>query len=422
MNKINYDNSDSTKKKSAAVVDVVVTGESTTSIDNRTRNNGRGKAKVFDAREKHENENIYDNRGDNDNHEDENENDSREYLTKEKCSWITFRTAHAGDAAPIAHWYRRQRSEERCRHRRQHHQRMPPITNIEHDDDEEDEEDHDDEDAVVDDDEEPEIDKHQQNQSSNATLDGEVFNIRNNHRRDSDSSNTNSNIDSNNNSNLEEGEKENNNDDEEETSSLQLEHWLAEGLGDENSCPSVYGMLAYVHCSSSSLPVLDSNTKKNSDQEDKDSNSSNNNNNNNNNNQTISTEKNDRPSDNSAGSLAAVVLLSLAWTSGKRNLRIEWMAVDPQLPFHHHQQQEQEQQRSEEVLAIEQKVWLRINTLSIMTACQAISIDEDVLLMTSSSTATTSRYVTETSLDHDNNMVNINNKKKIQHRVEPTAG
>jgi len=155
---------------------------------------------------------------------------------------------------------------------------------------------------------------------------------------------------------------------------LQLEHWLAEGLGDENTCPSVYGLLAYVHYR---IPneVIGKHSSYNVANADADGRGD------------SSAVPNLRPPGSSksphpptttddddlnqfcSNNLAAVVLLSLSWTSGKRNLRIEWMSVDAN-----------QLQTEDEVLAVQQKLWLRIHTLSVMTACQAIAVDENVLL------------------------------------------
>jgi len=242
----------------------------------------------------------------NKNDDDDDDYDPREYLTKEKESWITFRVAHAGDAAPIAHWYRRQRLEERRSRRRyclsegRRHQQLTSLTNTNEEEEN---------DATVDDEEEPEINKHQQDHVNNAIIDEENYLTDDQHCHESSNDNNSSS------SNLE--------DEDEETSSLQLEHWLAEGLGDENTCPSVYGLLAYVHRSplSSSFVLNSVNTKRNDDEKDED----------NNKNEKINTKKKNIQ-ENLSGSLAAVVLLSLAWMdSGKRNLRIEWMVVDSQL-------------------------------------------------------------------------------------------
>lgn len=291
--------------------------------------------------------------------------DQREYLTKDKESWITFRVAHAGDAAPIAHWYRRQRLEERRRCRRYYlsegRRQRQLISSTNNNEEEEN-------DAAVDDEEEPEIDKHQQDHINHAIIDEEKYLTDNQHPREISNDNNSSS------SNLED----------EETSSLKLEHWLAEGLGDENKCPSVYGLLAYVHRSplSSSLGLNTIDTKKNKDEKDEE----------NSKNIKKNTKKKSLP-ENLSGSLAAVVLLSLAWMdSGKRNLRIEWMVVDSQLsPSPSVDVDDDNENNSKtrlEASSVEQKVWLRINTLSIMTACQEISVDEDVLMMTSLSTTT----------------------------------
>ncbi len=218
----------------------------------------------------------------------------REYLTKEETSWITFRAAHAGDASAIAQWYRKQQSEHKQR------KRKPKP-------------------------EEPEIEKQPPNEeeTNNST----------------ESNNAPAEVD-------------------DASSSLQLEHWLAEGLGDENNCPFVHGLLAY---------VSDQQTKSEDETdttEDKAHTKSD------------SAVENPLPAkaaegeDNVSGGntshhhnthLAAVVMMSLSWAFGRRTLKIEWMFIDSSFRN------------------ARQKVWLRIHTLSSMTACKAISVDEELL-------------------------------------------
>jgi hypothetical protein len=312
----------------------------------------------------------------------------QEYLTHEENSWITFRTAHAGDASTIAQWYRKQRSENHQNCRRRQNQGVSLLSssssssssnNNNYKNGKETNETT--EEEVQREPEEPEINKHPLRPSS--SNEEEVISERNQHNTNTNKTNT---I---NNNTINENNKDNENDsndaatDEEEdklpSSSLKLEHWLAEGLGDENTCPFVHGLLAYVHRSPkkgtgettkidenddgsltrspmvailpppSTVPSVLNNTSAN---------------------------KNDKEEMHPSGQhhLAAVVLLSLSWAFGKRNLRIEWMSVDSSVLS---------SRSRDEGLALRQKVWLRIHTLSAMTACQAISVDEDVLLSAS---------------------------------------
>ena len=121
------------------------------------------------------------------------------------------------------------------------------------------------------------------------------------------------------------------NEEEDSSSSSMLELWLAEGLGDEGSPPSVYGLLAHVHTSKKSPTPSESSS-------------------------TASTN-----------SLGAVSLLTLAWADGERILRVEWMHIDPSLA-------------AEVASTLEQRLWLRLSTLSLMTACQLLAVDEEYTL------------------------------------------
>ena len=257
----------------------------------------------------------------------------REYLTEKENSWITFRAAHAGDASTIAQWYRKQRSDSRRRKRKSRHRdndkepkKHEPSTRTTTQESDEREP------------EEAELEK----QSLRPSSSNEEEVLRKNNSNDST-------ID---------GE-----DVEEETvsSALQLEHWLAEGLGDENTCPFVHGLMAYVHRS----PQKENGEKEkstNAKTADVTVTSP----------STIKSDSNDgtRLGDESRH-LAAVVLMSLSWAHGKRNLRIEWMSIDSTFIGRN------------EGIALRQKVWLRIHTLSSMTSCQAISVDEELLVSAS---------------------------------------
>ncbi|VEU33321.1 unnamed protein product [Pseudo-nitzschia multistriata] len=291
----------------------------------------------------------------------------REYLTPEKNSWIRFRAAHAGDASSIAQWYRRKRSEDGnhdlCP---SNSSTMESTTNYETTHDRSDSNVVKEEEVVSDQHEDPEIDKH-------AIL-------RNASTSDDESSSDRQRQGSTRNEEEQERHIPHGGGEEKEgeahSSSLQLEHWLAEGLGDENTCPCVYGLLAYVHRLPNETTGKDSSLQDTAID----------------NGLNSSEAVNLLPLEYSNGStpchddqiqcLAAVVLLSLSWTSGKRNLRIEWMSIDAN-----------QLQTGDEALAVQQKIWLRIHTLSVMTACEAIDVDEFVLC-----TATTTSALQQQSI------------------------
>jgi hypothetical protein len=107
----------------------------------------------------------------------------------------------------------------------------------------------------------------------------------------------------------------------------QISMWLAEGLGDEDRPPSVFGLLAEVHHG----PPMDQDdaTKEGTDQGSPGSNNGNSNN---------------------SSTLGAAVLLTTAWQDNRRVLRVEWYHLAapfaPQLAGH---------------------VWLRLATLAVWT-------------------------------------------------------
>lgn len=232
---------------------------------------------------------------------------SPEYLTADEDCSITFRMAHAGDAAPIANWYRQRQEEEALERAAKEQEDVPEI--------------------VI----RPPPPPPQQ--SAPAPPSPET--------------------------NAEEEPAA--------AASSMLEHWLSEGLGDEDACPSVYGLMAYVR---SGISTVGGNGDDESEGAKRDG--------------DVRWEANTRSDrdDNTDGKvlpqsppptsqhsrLAAVVLLTTAWTSGERNLRIEWMAVDhpKNLP-------------SRTSVAVQQKVWLRLASLAVMTACQLIAIDDELL-------------------------------------------
>jgi len=94
-----------------------------------------------------------------------------------------------------------------------------------------------------------------------------------------------------------------------------LEVLLAEGLGDEDTPPSVFALLADVY-------------------------------------------KEDR---SKVPYLAAAALLTLGWQENARVLRVEWSAID---------------RESEVADVLERRLWLRLSTLALMTSCQILIVNE----------------------------------------------
>ena len=345
---------------------------------------------------------------------------SREYLALEKNSWITFRAAHAGDASSIAQWYLRKRLEERShkcvvRQRQQHRSRTildgssTRDYGSNHDNDESDTNSNKEEEEVSDH-EDPEIDKYPiLRHATSASDEEEPSSDPRTHIR---SKFTNAAGGDEQESHATNGEECDDNEEGVHSSSLQLEHWLAEGLGDENTCPSVYGLLAYVHHrlpnegigkhSNQQGNVADTDTDGRGDSsavsnlpspEHSKSPPP----------PTTTTTSNDDDdlTQFCSNNLAVVVLLSLSWTSGKRNLRIEWMSVDAN-----------QLQTEDEVLAVQQKVWLRIHTLSVMTACQAIAVDENVLLTTRTAATAMQEHRHQQFLSSSSSPVSVYNEEE----------
>jgi hypothetical protein len=117
---------------------------------------------------------------------------------------------------------------------------------------------------------------------------------------------------------------------EEETTSNMLEVWLADGMGDEGNPPSLFSLVAHVHKINES-PANDS--------------------------------KESSPSNKTTTkSMGAAALLTITFADKERVLRVEWMGMHPGL--------------SREVTSIlQQRMWLRLSTLSVMTACQVVEVD-----------------------------------------------
>lgn len=117
-------------------------------------------------------------------------------------------------------------------------------------------------------------------------------------------------------------------DGEETTSSSMLEISIAEGMGDEGNPPSLYSLVAHVQ-------YLDSS-------------------------ESSSPEKS--TSEASTKVLGAVALMTVAFANDERILRVEWISINSDLP-------------REAAKTLEQRMWLRLSTLSVMTACQVVTVD-----------------------------------------------
>jgi hypothetical protein len=232
--------------------------------------------------------------------------EQREYLTPDKDTWISFRMAHSGDAATIANWYHKSEQQKSAA------AELP--RNSEGGDGD-----------TYDDDDKPEIDIKPHLPTPNTISEKDD-------QGDTD-------------------EDSDNNDICETTASNSsvLEHWLAEGLGDEVTCPSVYGLLCFSHSEDDNK--LESKVD---------------------NSRQTSTEKSQFIMNQSCHPMMiAVVLLTVAWTSNERHLRVEWMGLHPNL-------------WSDDIArtTVEQRVWLRISALSVMTSCPVIAVDKQVFVNT----------------------------------------
>ena len=116
----------------------------------------------------------------------------------------------------------------------------------------------------------------------------------------------------------------------EDATSSMLEVWLADGMGDEGNPPSLFSLVANVQ------QVKDlSETENSSD--------------------TQCTK-----------SIGAVALMTVSFADDERVLRIEWTSVNRKLP-------------REIAKTLEQRLWLRLSTLSVMTACQAVVVDRQFI-------------------------------------------
>jgi hypothetical protein len=115
---------------------------------------------------------------------------------------------------------------------------------------------------------------------------------------------------------------------EEESSSL-LELWLAEGMGDEDTPPSLHILLAHINNGSGSGP----------------------------------------------SQLAAIALLTISWEEDTRMLRVEWLYIDPSLD-------------RPVGLTLERRLWLRLSSCALLTACQLVQVEEDLTSVGAAKTVT----------------------------------
>jgi hypothetical protein len=290
-----------------------------------------------------------------------------EYLTSDKDTWISFRMAHSGDAATIANWYHESellKSAVAAEISSKQNKQVDSDIDAEDGDDD-------------DDDDRPEIDTKPSPTATNFFV-GCRNNIQVNHD-DEDSTNNDASGTIASNSSL-----------------LELEHWLAEGLGDEVTCPSVFGLLCFAHSkdNNNKLEVYI------------DGNNNNNNSYTNNSGQrcTGKSLSNEENKCHHPMMMMAVVLLTVAWTSNERHLRVEWIGLHPSLG-------------SDDVVrtTVQQRLWLRITALSVMTACPVIAVDKQFVVLTDDNINNNS-HNTNTSKEKDDNK-----KTYSKPRIVPSA-
>ena len=148
-------------------------------------------------------------------------------------------------------------------------------------------------------------------------------------------------------------------------STSMLELWLAEGMGDEDTPPSVYCLMAHCKRTSNSnhVPESDQSSTLNTDHD--------------NASEAKATASKPATLESSASvpiegtnismatSLGAVALITLQWSDGNRMLRVEWLYIDPALD-------------QEVAKTLEGRVWLRLSTLALMTSCTLVGVDGDL--------------------------------------------
>jgi hypothetical protein len=131
----------------------------------------------------------------------------------------------------------------------------------------------------------------------------------------------------------------------------QISMWLAEGLGDEDRPPSVFGLLAEVH-HEPPMDQEDDSTKEGADQ--------------------------GSPGSNTSSTLGAAVLLTTAWQDNRRVLRVEWYHLAA--PF---------------ASQLAGHVWLRLATLAVWTDAALVWIQP--LLPETAATKTTTTLPSRTT-------------------------
>eukprot|EP00980_Cylindrotheca_fusiformis_P007075 scaffold1482_cov120-Cylindrotheca_fusiformis.AAC.17 len=118
----------------------------------------------------------------------------------------------------------------------------------------------------------------------------------------------------------------------EEAPSSMLEVWLADGMGDEGNPPSCFSLIADVHKVSE---PTESDTKE---------------------------SPKPSPVAKPTKTMGAAALLTIAFVNNERVLRVEWMRMHTDLA-------------PEVATILQQRMWLRLSTLSVMTACQLVEVD-----------------------------------------------
>lgn len=307
-------------------------------------------------------------------------------------AWISFRVAHAGDASCLASWYQRQKQEVRSKdevlstQRKESHDEKPDESAT----------------AAPDRIEDPDTTAHQDlpppfdrrgsdassesnnNPKKNVDIHRTTFETELRvHERRRSSSTASSNGDGSQKSSpsnvtrVNSGSGSINHNVDTTVSnggsgsiSTMLEHWIAEGLGNEDNCPSLYGLLAYIHREQQSTANDDGKTKTNDDDDSR----------------PDVADMSARPHDHPVvlQTLCAAVLLTVTWQDGQRCLRVEWIAIggnnDDDKDENDDKDDHHPAPKLEPMIAliIQQKLWLRITALSLMIDCPFICMDDYV--------------------------------------------
>ena len=364
------------------------------------------------------------------------EKDGREGTTTqaEQSPWITFRVAHAGDASTLASWYKRQK-KQRLRtqnknsfeeslqgqiHGKETYNKVncksPAVEEGLEDPDDTTHEPH------------PTFDRRGSNGTNDddsenrnggvhhSSSDFELKEHMNESVRRRSSSTVSSAGDGSqqspsNSANINVSSNININNASSDSSSSMLEHWIAEGLGDEDSCPSLYGLLAYVHrqqFSSSGKKPFEYDDLSSSAEASRHVSHCTNDDNGDCNGGDIQrpiegNEKDEDPKFDIAPpsvfihrALSAAVLFTVIWQDGQRCMKIEWLAIGDNNDVGCNAEDDDDDDDDEVndpstgegdrpeplqpllALIVQQKIWLRLTALSLMIECPLISIDEEV--------------------------------------------